>query len=229
VFAIALAGIVAGTVHVLSGPDHLTAVAPFAIRSRGAAWRAGAKWGVGHTGGVAVLAAIALAFRELLPLDRISAVSEQLVGVVLIGIGLWTLRLALQSRVHVHAHEHDGERHVHMHLHGPASAHASRPGSGPAPAHDHSHAPLYIGILHGAAGTSHIFGILPALALPTRTDAVTYLAGYGMGTITAMVGFAAALGAVSMRTRGDGGRLYRSILAGAGAAAVVVGLVWLVP
>lgn len=43
-----LAGLAAGAVQVLTGPDHLAAVAPLSVASREAAWKAGLRWGRGH-------------------------------------------------------------------------------------------------------------------------------------------------------------------------------------
>jgi len=63
-----LTGLLAGAFHVLSGPDHLAAVAPLALSSEGRhAWREGWRWGLGHTAGVIVVALVALALRGLLP------------------------------------------------------------------------------------------------------------------------------------------------------------------
>jgi hypothetical protein len=62
-----LSGVVAGLIHVVSGPDHLAAVAPLALSSRTRAWREGWRWGLGHTSGVLVVALAALALREALP------------------------------------------------------------------------------------------------------------------------------------------------------------------
>ena len=42
---VALTGIVAGIVHVLTGPDHLAAVAPLAVRRPKRAWLPGVRWG----------------------------------------------------------------------------------------------------------------------------------------------------------------------------------------
>ena len=38
---LALAGLVAGAVHVLSGPDHLAAIAPYAVADKARSWRTG--------------------------------------------------------------------------------------------------------------------------------------------------------------------------------------------
>jgi hypothetical protein len=84
-----------------------------------------------------------------------------------------------------------------------------------------------VGTLHGAAGTSHLFGILPALALPTKLGAITYLAGYGAGNIIAMAIFSWLIGTATLRVGALGLRPYRAVLGSASAAAIVVGIVWL--
>src|SRR5688572_3654911 len=65
-FAALLAGLAAGLIHVLSGPDHLAAVAPLA-GGRGRSWRAGFLWGLGHSGGVLAVGLLALGLRGALP------------------------------------------------------------------------------------------------------------------------------------------------------------------
>lgn len=220
-----LAGLIAGVVHVLSGPDHLAAVAPLALRDgrRGRAWASGLWWGVGHTSGVWVLAALALLFREAIPVDLISGWSERIVGVVLIGVGLWAMRSALRTRIHMHEHTHGGETHLHIHAH---RAGADTGHDHPRAHAGHSHAPLGIGLLHGVAGTSHLVGVLPSLLMPTRADAALYVAAYGLGSITAMTGFTHVLGRLLGGLRGE--RLYRRLLGGTGLAAMGVGVWWFV-
>src|SRR5687768_14257415 len=153
------AGLVAGSAHVLAGPDHLAAVAPLASVRRGLqAWRPGARWGLGHALGVGVVGGLAVLLRGVLPsgaLASVSGWSERVVGVVLIGIGIWGVRRALATRVHAHAHSHGGPRHVHVHVHGDATEHDA-----PA-AHVHTHAAFAVGVLHGVAGSSHLVGVLP--------------------------------------------------------------------
>ena len=49
-------GFAAGFAHVISGVDHLAALAPFAARrEQHAAWRLGLHWGLGHACGVALI------------------------------------------------------------------------------------------------------------------------------------------------------------------------------
>lgn len=217
-----LAGFAAGFLHVLSGPDHLAAVAPLAARAHQGAWKTGARWGVGHSAGVALVGLLALGLREALPVDVISAWSERVVGVMLIGIGVWSLRQAARIQIHTHAHTHDGETHEHVHFHPgeKAKAHEATP-------HSHTHAAVGIGTLHGLAGSSHFLGVLPALALPSTSAAVVYLLAFAAGTVLAMAGFSSALGLFARRL-GSGGRGYRGLMQTCAAAAIGIGAWWLV-
>src|ERR1700753_1625733 len=120
VLLIIAAGIGAGLVHVFSGPDHLAAIAPLAMKRQRGAWLTGLRWGMGHASGVIFVGILSLILRGVLPVDLISDLSDRLVGAMLIGIGLWTLRKALL--IHTHSHEHEGEQHEHIHVHGATAA-----------------------------------------------------------------------------------------------------------
>jgi hypothetical protein len=143
--------------------------------------------------------------RELLPpIDVISSWSERLVGGALIAVGFWALRAGLKIGTAPHAHGHVNHEHVHLQRR-----------------LRHAHASLLMGILHGVAGSSHFLGVLPALALPTRAAALSYIAAFGVGSIVAMTGFGAALGAA------PGPRTHRTFMLSAAAIAFAVGGAWL--
>lgn len=214
-------GLVAGTVHVLTGPDHLAAIAPLAAQRPVRAWVPGVRWGLGHSGGVAVVGLLSLWLRDKIPVDLVSAWGERIVGVMLFGIGLWALRTALKNKVHIHEHEHDGDRHAHIHVH---HAHA---GHGKTGAHQHTHAAFGIGILHGLAGSSHFLGVLPILALPTNADAVAYLAAFGVGTVFAMATFATLIGQIAQRCSASSQIVYRRLMTTCAVVAMGVGCFWL--
>ena len=209
------AGLAAGLLHVFSGPDHLAAVAPLvadggrhralsevppreARRLRVDGWRTGLQWGIGHTIGVLLIAGLLLVVREQLPLDAISAHSERIVGVALILVGGWGIRSAWVR---------------------------TRRSPGETIGHAHSGASFAMGALHGLAGSSHLFGVLPALAFATRTDSVLYLAGFGVGAVVAMSAFAAVMALLSSRLSR---RHSSSLLYASSAAALVIGGFWLV-
>jgi hypothetical protein len=211
-----ITGAVAGFFHVLSGPDHLAAVAPLAVEQRRRGWLAGWTWGIGHASGVVVVALLAIGLRDLLPVESLSAWSERLVGGALIGIGLWAFRRSLRIRPAAHAHGALSHDHLHVQA-GPRWI--RRMG--------HAHASFCMGVLHGVAGSSHFFGVLPALALPTRADALVYIGSFGVGTMLAMTLFAAAVGTALARTP-YGAIAHRAMLTTAAVMAVSVGGWWLV-
>lgn len=216
----AITGLIAGIIHVWSGPDHLAAIAPLAVRKPIRSWIPGMRWGIGHSAGVGIIGLLSLWLRDLIPRELVSAWGERLVGVMLIGIGYWALRKAL--RIHAHEHEHDGDRHVHLHAHTHNIPHEQ------SAAHVHTHAALGIGILHGLAGSSHFVGVLTALAFPTNAQAVAYLIAFGLGTILSMATFSWLMGMLSSRWAGGSAKIYRGLMTICAVSAMAVGCFWLV-
>jgi ABC-type nickel/cobalt efflux system permease component RcnA len=219
-FAI-LTGILAGMIHVWTGPDHLTAVAPLAVRRPQRSWIPGVRWGVGHSAGVAFVGLLSLLLRDLIPVEWLSSWGERLVGVMLFGIGLWALHRAFKNKIHAHGHMHDGEQHVHFHAH-----HHGHSPEKTAP-HHHTHAAFGIGTLHGLAGSSHFLGVLPALALPTTTQAVAYIIAFCVGTVAAMAIFTWGMGRLALRLADHGQEFYSRLMAVCGVAALGMGIFWL--
>lgn len=188
----ALLGLAAGVLHVLLGPDHLAALAPLALGRREGALRAGLRWGLGHAAAVGLLSASVLLAREALPLAALSGWSERLVGLSLVALGLVALARLAAGR--------------------------ARDGESPAPS---PHTALALGGLHGLAGSAHLFGALPALALDSRAATVGYLLAFCGGSLAAMVAVAWALARL-----GERGPRRRWQALGA-AASLLVGVLWL--
>ena len=211
-----ITGALAGFVHVLSGPDHLAAVTPMAVADRERGWISGWTWGFGHASGVVVVAVLAVILRDVLPpVETISAWSERIVGAALIAVGLWALRRSTQMRPATHAHGVVSHRHLRIEA-GPAWL--RRLG--------HPHASFCLGVLHGVAGSSHFFGVLPALALPTLSASLAYIAAFGVGTVVAMTGFAALVGTATVKLP-HGALPQRAMMMTAAVLAIAVGTVWL--
>jgi len=224
--AAALGGLLAGIFHTLLGPDHVAAVAVFSAQERRPTGRAGLTWGLGHAAGALVMGLLAMALREVFHAEVFSSVAERMVGLVLIGVGLWGLYQVLGRRVHFHGHIHDGEWHVHHHAHDPEEldGHTEADEAAAAP-HDHTHAAFGVGILSGLAGGSHILGVSPALAMPTAAMSAVYLGAFAAGSVVSMTLFSMAAGSVSARLSARAGR---GLMGAVSTAAVVVGVVWLV-
>lgn len=213
--------------HVLSGPDHVAAIAPLAVGGQQGAWRTGFRWGLGHSSGVLLVGGLSLALRGLLPIEMLSFWAERLVGVALIAIGLWGLRRALTCRIHSHEHLHDGERHVHIHLHSKGTADTDH-GNALGKSHAHTHAAFAVGSLHGLAGSSHFLGVVPALAFATHWQSLCYLVAYGMGTVLAMTLFSSAIGWLAGGCERAGARGCQLLMVGCSSLTLCLGAVWLV-
>lgn len=214
-------GLLAGAIHVLSGPDHLAALAPLSLKARGRAWTVGLRWGLGHSSGVLLVGLVALAVKGLIDIEALSSWGEKLVGVVLIAVGLWGFRSLARDRVHTHVHTHPGEEgapHLHLHVHHPGEEAADEK------PHVHAHTAFFVGTIHGLAGTSHLLGILPALALPGVAGTSAYLLSFVSGSVAGMVAFAAVLGIAPAK---PGTRAYTGMLGTASALAIFVGVGWI--
>ena len=228
-----LFGLFAAILHVLSGPDHLAAVAPIALADKLKSWLVGFAWALGHITGMLIIGVLFIYFKEYIPVELISAHSEQLVGFMLILIGFWAFyRLWKMNHETHHEHQHlhvddDGNTYIHKHGH---SHEESR-------VHGHTHkekqnqtywAALGIGILHGLAGVSHFLGVLPTLAYETVMQSVLYLVGFSAGTIVAMVAFSAVLGYISEFAEERRKQSITQWINGlAGFAALAVGVMWI--
>lgn len=219
----AFTGLAAGSAHVVTGPDHLAAVLPLAVGARKRAATIGALWGLGHGVAVIVLATLGRWLLGPMQIHTLSGASETLVGVLLVGLGIWTLHrsrlLVVHSHRHDHAHDEGDHQHVHVHVADRTVGRPEHPARGEHRAHHHG--AFGFGLIHGAAGAGHLFGVLPSLAMGP-TDAAVYLAAYFIGAVLAMTAFAAGVG----RLTGNPKRLPQ-LLSAAGVASVLVGVFWL--
>ncbi|KAF0709688.1 hypothetical protein AaE_012808 [Aphanomyces astaci] len=97
-----------GVFHVLSGPDHLSALATL---SAGSSWRSfalGVRWGCGHSIGLIIMALIFILLDDSLNLEKLDIVTEVVVGVFMIALGVYGIYSA-----HKKFHDPDHQGHAH--------------------------------------------------------------------------------------------------------------------
>lgn len=212
-----------GLVHAFDA-DHVMALSVFATRGRSAAEgaRAGLRWSIGH--GFVILAAglLLVAVGRALP-ESLSLLADRAVGVVMIGLGVFVWIELARRRAHLHFHAHDGlPPHAHWHDHAVqarAAAHARTE-------HRHEHGAMFVGALHGLAGSAPILAVLP-VARHSPTLALAYLVLFGVGVSVAMVGVSGLLGHVAGKLSAEGAGRGLSWLRAVGAGGSVVVGVWL--
>jgi sulfite exporter TauE/SafE len=168
--------LVFGLKHALE-PDHLAAVSTIAIEHKSLIGSSlvGAVWGLGHTlslllaGLVVILLGFDLREEYLKPV-------EVIVALMLIGLGaraLW--KLWRERKTAVGAEQHVALHHAHIH-------------------HDHPHSlwerigvrPLFIGMVHGLAGSAALLLLLIPV-IPSTTLKIVYILVFGAGSIAGMV------------------------------------------
>ena len=209
-----LTGILAGFIHVVSGADHLIAMAPSAINNPKVALKNSFSWGLGHSSGVVLLAVLAIFIKDITPLNKFSNIAEFLVGISLLVVGVFAIKNSFQVWMHSHSHKHEnGVAHFHYHFHSKEQKNINK----------HSHALTGLGLLHGIAGGSHFLAVLPALALPFF-NASAYLISYLIGSILSMNIFSCLL---SLTTLNAGKKFINRLIAFAGGLSFSMGLFWI--
>ncbi len=154
-------------------------------------------WGCGHSS-VLCAAAVTLALLGMRVAPVFETAFETAVGAVLIVLGLWRLSMALR----------DGRK-------AQANGHTS------------PMLPLWVGMLHGLAGTAGIMLVVPLLLLESLPAYAAYLACFCAGSILSMTLFTSALARAqgAFITRLSHGRLWLG--AGAGVLSSGMGVWWL--
>jgi len=193
-------------------------------------WIIGLLWGIGHLIGMLFIGVLYLLFKEQIPIEHISEFNEQIVGIILILLGVWSIfKIYFDKKKHFHPHLHNDEDnyiHVHEHHH-----------HGEEDSHEHHHekvkklnsyASFGIGIIHGFAGVAHFILLLPILTL-SKGESILYILGFGLGSVISMTLYAILLGKISSYSKiKDSKNLHTIIRVIGGALSIIVGIWWLI-
>lgn len=143
------------------------------------------RWALGHALTLILLGTLVFIIGMQLP-EQLSTYAEFVIAVFLIVMGIMLLRQLQRQRVHIHYHQHDGlPEHAHWHSH--AASHL----------HQHQHRALFIGSLHGLAGSAPLLALIPLAVNQQPVIGLLYLVIFSVGVITAMLLFGGALNVVS--------------------------------
>ncbi len=168
-------GFLLGIKHALDA-DHIAAISTMISKDRTIkeASLLGMFWGLGHTIALLAIGLVILLLKISIP-EKLALSFELIVGIMLLILGINLAIQIVKDKVHIHRHKHGTNSHLHFHSHKYIRYH-----------HNHTHKSLYIGILHGLAGSA----VLSLLVLSTINSiwlGLLYILIFGAGSILGMM------------------------------------------
>lgn len=208
-------GLLSGSLHAITGPDHLAAILPPSVGQPG--WyglRVGATWGLGHGISAVFLGLCAFFLKGRMSgqfqfLQRLSTLAESAVGVSLVAIG------AIGIKENFATANTDG--------------HGDGAGAEPPSASLKTSKAIFAnGVLHGFSWDGAP-SLAPALAMTSWSAAASFLLAYCFGTMAAMSLTAGLVGEGSVRLGKwvDSPQLPRQLSLGSSFVAIGIGLFWI--
>ena len=202
-----------GFMHALDA-DHVMAVTMLSNQKPGfrRSLFHSAHWALGH-GGVLLLAGALLFGLGIMIPEPLQAIAEASVGVLLIVLGFLCFKQFHQDKIRLSAHRHGDVVHTHWHKENQ---------------NDHAHKPVFIGALHGLAGSAPALALIPAVSSGQLSLAMTYLMLFSVGVMMSMLAFGIGFGYMQSFLADRYQRMHhisRHILA---AVSVLLGGFWLV-
>lgn len=164
-------GLVLGLKHALDA-DHIAAVSTMVTQTKSMKKSAvaGLLWGLGHTLALLAAGAVVLFAKKSIP-TMLTLVFEFAVGLVLVILGLDLFRKVLQKPAQ------NFTKQEHFQEHHPAQSKRS----------------LYVGLLHGLAGSSALM-LLALATIPSTSLGFLFIGIFGAGSIIGMLGVSMLIG-----------------------------------
>ena len=210
--------LVYGMFHALDA-DHIMAVTGlYGTPEKSNSTRLCFNWAMGHGAVLLLVAAVTYFLGVVIP-PEFSLVAEYLVGVLLIIIGAVLIKDIVQMKLHLHFHQHEGmPEHAHWHKH---SGSAKKENNGK---HSHDHRALFVGVIHGAAGSAPLLALMPVAQSHSAWWSLAYIAIFVGGILFSMLLFGGALGLVMQRLVSYGDYFVRMVRVLAATASLLMGV-----
>ena len=233
-----------GTLHVVTGADHISAVASLAVgNSPSRAFALGARWGAGHSVGLLFVFVVLLALRLETDEAFMRVASRWMglcVGAFMVALGVYGVR-EVDQRLRDAERDgggEDGRDEERARLFAATKETRARDDDEKRLALNEKNKTggssfltdrlaVLAGVVHGAAGPGAILGVLPAMALRDEPSVLGYFCGFVGAVVVAMGAFAAGWGAGTRALgRRGGARVARGLAMCSSVLCVVVGVAW---
>ena len=210
--SILLPALIIGLVHAFE-PDHVMAVS--SMHNKKGSFvkfsRYALNWAIGHGLTVVLLGVVAMLLNWQMP-ENYSHLAEWFVGIVLITLGVWNLYNIWRKKLTLDAHSHGDVKHVHWVV--SEKKHVE-------------HVPLFVGILHGFAGSAPVLALMPAMNGSALWLSILYLGIFSVGVIVSMTILAAILSISHTKIASQSQKLALGFQAFLGVMAISIGIVWI--
>lgn len=164
-----------GLIHALDA-DHIMAVSMLNAENRSilSVLLRCLNWALGHAGVLLLCGMLFFGLGLALP-EWLQQFAEISVGLLLIAFGvIWAIRF---RELTLKAHSHGDI--VHVHWHEDTQRHTAQ----------RNHKPVFVGMLHGVAGSAPVMALIPAVASGQFIQALVYLGVFSLGVTLSMLAF----------------------------------------
>ena len=90
-----------------------------------------------------------------------------------------------------------------------------------------THAPVFVGVVHGLAGSAPALALVPAVANGELTSALVYLLAFSVGVMLAMLAFGLGFAAVQQYLQQRHIVLFNRCRYGIAATSIIIGGYWI--
>jgi len=178
----------------------------------------GILWGIGHSITVTLIA-IPIIFYSLIIPERVGSILEFFVGLMLVVLGILSLR-SMPLTVHKHAHQSKiGTEHSHFHLHILNSLNNDLHHIGIV----QTIRPIVVGLIHGLAGSAAI-ALLILSTINNQKLAAIYLFIFHFGVVFGMMIITTLLGASILLIKKKSEKIHRYLILSSGILSFIFGL-----